>query len=63
MLSQRPVTIHLWVGNQMCFKRQLAPELSLRVCGQFLYEAHICLESQPGIDTQHSKKTQQKIYQ
>jgi hypothetical protein len=63
MLSQRPVTIHLWAGNQMSFKGLLVPELSLGVSGQFIYDSHICLESQPGIDTQHSKKTQQKIYQ
>jgi len=47
----------------MSFKRYLVPALSLRVCGQFRYNSHICLESQPGIDTQHSKKTQQKMYQ
>jgi len=51
------------MSYQMSFKSYLVPALSLRVSGQFRYISHICLESQPGIDTQHSKKTQQKIYQ
>jgi len=46
MPSQRPVTIHFWAGNQMSyqmsFKRYLVSALSLRVCGQFRHNSHIC---------------------